>query len=98
MDFEIVSKEECTVVGDREEMYGKLEQDLISQVSEWILQRQAKCSREVNCQPQLDIYHENATPFPSIKVQLNWLSFKSEMLKENNVLCWLFSGENVHGQ
>ena len=47
MDFEIVSKEECTVVGDREEMYGKLEQDLISQVNEWILQRQADCSREV---------------------------------------------------
>jgi len=32
MDFEIVAKEECTVMGDREEMYAKLEQDLISQV------------------------------------------------------------------
>lgn len=32
MDFEIVSREECEVVGDREEMYSKLEQDLISQV------------------------------------------------------------------
>merc|ERR1712012_1010772 len=32
MDFEIVSREECSVVGDREEMFSKLEQDLISQV------------------------------------------------------------------
>ena len=32
MDFEIVSKEECSVTGDREEMYSKLEQDLIGQV------------------------------------------------------------------
>jgi len=32
MDFEIVSKEECTVTGDREEMFSKLEQDIISQV------------------------------------------------------------------
>ena len=32
MDFEIVSREDCAVVGDREEMYSKLEQDLISQV------------------------------------------------------------------
>ena len=32
MDFEIVSREECEMVGDREEMYSKLEQDLISQV------------------------------------------------------------------
>ena len=44
MDFEIVSKEECTVVGDREEMYGKLEQDLISQVNKfynvWLIARE----------------------------------------------------------
>jgi len=32
MDFEIVSREECEVSGDREEMYSKLEHDLISQV------------------------------------------------------------------
>jgi len=32
MDFEIVSKEECNVTGDREEMFSKLEQDIISQV------------------------------------------------------------------
>ena len=32
MDFEIVSKEECSISGDREEMYSKLEQDLIGQV------------------------------------------------------------------
>lgn len=32
MDFEIVSREECAVVGDREEMFSKLEQDIISQV------------------------------------------------------------------
>jgi len=32
MDFEIVSKEECTMTGDREEMFSKLEQDIISQV------------------------------------------------------------------
>ena len=32
MDFEIVSREDCAVVGDREEMFSKLEQDLISQV------------------------------------------------------------------
>ena len=32
MDFEIVSKEECIISGDREEMYSKLEQDLIGQV------------------------------------------------------------------
>ena len=32
MDFEIVSKEECSLTGDREEMYSKLEQDLIGQV------------------------------------------------------------------
>jgi len=32
MDFEIVSKEDCQVTGDREEMYSKLEQDLIAQV------------------------------------------------------------------
>lgn len=32
MDFEIVSKEECTITGDREEMFSKLEQDIISQV------------------------------------------------------------------
>ena len=32
MDFEIVSKEECSMSGDREEMYSKLEQDLIGQV------------------------------------------------------------------
>ena len=32
MDFEIVSKEECQVTGDREEMYSRLEQDLIGQV------------------------------------------------------------------
>ena len=27
-----MSREECSVMGDREEMYSKLEQDLISQV------------------------------------------------------------------
>jgi len=32
MDFEIVSKEECNITGDREEMFSKLEQDIISQV------------------------------------------------------------------
>ena len=32
MDFEIVSKEEVTITGDREEMFSKLEQDIISQV------------------------------------------------------------------
>jgi len=32
MDFEIVSTEDCQVTGDREEMFGKLEQDLIAQV------------------------------------------------------------------
>eukprot|EP00092_Neocalanus_flemingeri_P009112 GFUD01009812.1.p1 GENE.GFUD01009812.1~~GFUD01009812.1.p1 ORF type:complete len:808 (-),score=274.71 GFUD01009812.1:294-2717(-) len=32
MDFEIVSKEECTMTGDREEMFSKLEQDIINQV------------------------------------------------------------------
>ena len=32
MDFEIVSREECNVTGDRAEMFSKLEQDLISQV------------------------------------------------------------------
>ena len=33
MDFEIVSREECNVTGDRAEMFSKLEQDLISQVT-----------------------------------------------------------------
>jgi hypothetical protein len=33
MDFEILSKEECNMTGDREEMFSKLEQDIISQVS-----------------------------------------------------------------
>ena len=37
MDFEIVSREECSVMGDREEMYSKLEQDLISQVENIII-------------------------------------------------------------
>jgi len=32
MDFEIVQREECDVSGDREEMFSKLEQDIISQV------------------------------------------------------------------
>jgi len=32
MDFEIVSKEDCQVTGDREEMFSNLEQDLIAQV------------------------------------------------------------------
>ena len=32
MDFEIVSKEESQITGDRAEMYGKLERDLIAQV------------------------------------------------------------------
>lgn len=32
MDFEILSKEECSMTGDREEMFSKLEQDIISQV------------------------------------------------------------------
>merc|ERR1719392_519606 len=32
MDFEIVSKEECNITGDRDEMFSKLEQDIISQV------------------------------------------------------------------
>jgi len=32
MEFEIISKEDCQVTGDREEMYSKLEQDLIAQV------------------------------------------------------------------
>ena len=33
MDFEIVQREECEVSGDREEMFSKLEQDIISQVA-----------------------------------------------------------------
>ena len=37
MDFEIVSREECSVMGDREEMYSKWEQDLISQVENNII-------------------------------------------------------------
>ena len=32
MDFEIVKREDCAVVGDREEMFSKLEKDLIEQV------------------------------------------------------------------
>ena len=36
MDFEILSKEECSMTGDREEMFSKLEQDIISQVSKKI--------------------------------------------------------------
>jgi len=32
MDFEIVSREDCQVTGDREEMYSNLEKDLIAQV------------------------------------------------------------------
>merc|ERR1719193_1058357 len=32
LDFEIISREDCQVTGDREEMYSKLEHDLIAQV------------------------------------------------------------------